>query len=556
MFSTLRQTFGDGDRLLSVEIAPPFDKDRTSMRTACERCRAQKSKCVSGENGCMLCVAKNRKCEYLVISRPQRRTSSAASSGSKSRNDDEDEDDDDNTNNTVVNQPKQSHQARRHKRWSRAQAMRQTSPLSTHLSSPKDQVSVTTASQPSLQDNNTTTNNNNNNNIATGPDVGLEDAQQLFLGALFPDSLGQIPVVFPQFEPDFFGNMAGPTPTAATKSRPGRGGVGVTAEALTSRRDSSKQSNHTSVYSSSSADSLFEYGIDPMDFLMDESRIPTTVAPSSAHGSNRVTTEARPTTTHSSTPPNSAAPSTYSSSSSSSSCCCMMTAVSIYEAMQAQLVWGDPIAGPSAASSPNSTSAGSSYSSGPSWSGSESRTGTTTYHSTTPLMTQQTILKRQKTILLRCDSLVQCGTCWSRPDFVMLIITMCDRILTSLEAVERFVCSRSDDDVNRISSNGTAAAQDMHAMATPSRAGLEVSSLSQSSQMLQPGVGAWQIDDDDEMELVISLIKSRVTRLGNLITMAEGTISANAWPWHERLVQALRKRSNKLLISLSFRHFP
>lgn len=42
MFSTLRQTFGDGDRLLSVEIAPPFDKDRTSMRTACERCRAQK----------------------------------------------------------------------------------------------------------------------------------------------------------------------------------------------------------------------------------------------------------------------------------------------------------------------------------------------------------------------------------------------------------------------------------------------------------------------------------------------------------------------------------
>jgi hypothetical protein len=42
MFSTLRQTFGDGDRLLSVEIAPPFHKDRTSMRTACERCRVQK----------------------------------------------------------------------------------------------------------------------------------------------------------------------------------------------------------------------------------------------------------------------------------------------------------------------------------------------------------------------------------------------------------------------------------------------------------------------------------------------------------------------------------
>jgi hypothetical protein len=493
----------------------------------------------------MLCVAKNRKCEYLVVSRPRRRTSSVASDGSKSRNDD---DDDDDNNNIVVNQHKQSNQARIHKRWSRMQTMRQSSPLSTQSSPPEDQVRVATVSQPSLQDNNNNNNNNNNNSIATGPDVGLEDAQQLILsGALFPDSLGQIPAVFPQFEPaaagDFFGNVAG---------------VGVTAEALTARGDSSKQNNHTSVYSSPSADSLFEFGFDQMDFLMYESRIPTTVAPSSAHDNNKVTTEARPTTTHSSTPPDS--DSTSTSISTSSSCYCMMTAVSIYEALQGQLVWGDPIAGPSAASSPKSPSAGSSYSSGPPWSGSGSGSGTgsgaTTYHSTTPLMTQQTILKRQKTILLRCDSLVRCGTCWSRPDFVMLIITMCDRILTSLEAVERFVCSRSDDDINRVSSNGAAAAVDIQAMATSSRAGLDVSSLSRSSQVLQPRVGAWQIDDDDELELVISLIKSRVTRLGNLITMAEGTISANAWPWHERLVQALRRRSNKLVISSSFRGFP
>ncbi|KAF5579088.1 transcription factor [Fusarium pseudoanthophilum] len=547
MFSTLRQTFGDGDRLLSVEIAPPFDKDRTSMRTACERCRAQK--CVSGENGCMLCVAKNRKCEYLVISRPQRRTSSVASGGSKSRNGDDEDDDDDDNNNAVVNQHKQAQQARRHKLRSRAQSMRQSSPLTTHLSSPKDHQRVITAPQPSPQD-------SNNNNIAAGPDVGLDDAEQQFLSTLFPDTLGQMPPAFPHFDPGFFGNIAGLTPTATSESQAGHSGAGITAEALTTRGDSSEQSNHTSVYSSSSADSLFEYGIDPMDFLLDESRVSTAVAYSSAHDTNRATTKARPTTTHShsSTPPGSVATST-----ASSSCCCMMTAVSIYETMQAQLVWGDPIAGPSTASTPSSTSAGSSYSSGPSWSGSESGSGigaaATAYQSTSPLMTQQTILKRQKMILLRCDSLVQCRSCWSRPDFVMLVMTMCDRILTSLEAVERFVCSRNDDELNKASTNGTATALDVQAMATASRAGLEVPSLSRSSQMLQPGVGAWQIDDDDEMELVISLIKSRVTRLGNLITMAEGTISANAWPWHERLVQALRKRSNKILISLSFRHF-
>ena len=138
----------------------------------------------------------------------------------------------------------------------------------------------------------------------------------------------------------------------------------------------------------------------------------------------------------------------------------------------------------------------------------------------------------------------------------MLITTMCDRILTSLEAVERFVCSRSDDDIDRASSNGAATAIDMQVMAKSSRAGLDVSSLSRSSQVLQPGVGAWQIDDDDELELVISLIKSRVTRLGKLITITEGTISANGWPWHERLVRTLRGRSNKLIMSLSFGGFP
>lgn len=133
----------------------------------------------------------------------------------------------------------------------------------------------------------------------------------------------------------------------------------------------------------------------------------------------------------------------------------------------------------------------------------------------------------------------------------MLIITICDRILTSLEAVERFVCNKKDDDINRISSNGSTTAVDIQAARTE----LD-SSLSTTSQGLQSGVGAWQIDDEDEQEMVISLIKSRVTRLGNLINIAEGTISANGWPWHERLAQALRRRSNKLAISLSFRGFP
>lgn len=480
----------------------------------------------------MLCVAKNRKCEYAVVSRPRRHASSIASGGSKSRND----------NNIVVNQHEQSNQAGTLKRRSRVQITRQSSPLSTTSSSPEDQGRVEQVSRPSLQD----------NSIAIpGPNTGVENAQQLFFsGPLFPDFPGQLPAAFLELDPaagDFFGSVTSPMPTAAAKLEAGLGG-GATAETSTARGDSGKYDDNKSVHTSPSTNSLFEFADNQMDFLMDDSRISTTMA-SNFHN-NKVTTEAQPAT-HFLPPPDLDA----TSNSTSSSCFCMMTAVSIYEALQVQLDWGDPVAGLSPAPSPKSASADSPYSPLSSLSGSGSGTGSgsATCHDTTPLMTQQTILQRQKTILARFESLLGCGTCWSRPDFVMLMITMCDRILTSLEAVERFVCSRTDD-TNRASSNSPAAA-DVNAMAT-SRAELDLPPLSRSPQAQQPRVGAWQIDDDDELELVISLIKSRVTRLGTLIAMAEGTVSANAWLSHERLAQALRRRSNKLLLSLSFRGFP
>ncbi|KAM0351068.1 hypothetical protein ACHAPU_002849 [Fusarium lateritium] len=493
MFSTLRQTFGNIDQLHSVEIVPPFDKERTSMRTACERCRIQKSKCVSGENGCMLCVAKNRKCEYSVVSRPRRRAPSAASGGSKSRSDD---------NNLA-------------KRRSRVQTAGQSSPLTTSSSSPDSQVRVTPDSRSSLQE----------SSIATsGLDTGVEDVQHLFFSdALFPDSLRQMPAVFPPLNPatgDFFGNVAGPMPMAVART--------------TARGDRGKHDDNKSTPNSSSTNSLFEFSVDQMDFLMDNSHIPTATMVPSAHN-HKVTSEAQPAT-HFSSPPDLDTAST--STSSSPSCSCMLTAVSIYEALQVQLAWGDPAAGPSSAPSPRSASTDSPYSSGSSWSG----PGSTT-HLPTPLMTQQTILQHQKSILVRFESL-RCGTCWSRSDFVMLIITMCDRMLTSLEAVERFVSSKTDDR-NGVGSNTNTAAD----------ANADLSHLSRQHQVLPPGMNAWQIDDDDQQELVVSLIKSRVTRLGNLIAMAEGAVSANAWLGHERLAQALRKRSNKLLMSLSFRGF-
>ncbi|OBR05570.1 hypothetical protein CH63R_12273 [Colletotrichum higginsianum IMI 349063] len=220
------------------------------------------------------------------------------------------------------------------------------------------------------------------------------------------------------------------------------------------------------------------------------------------------------------------------SSSVYTSCCsCIFTAMSLHEAVQIDLVWNDLPPDPSAATRPLGEpscelSSAATFPLSPSFQ---------------PLITQQTILHRQKTVLARLDSLLWCGPCWSRSNFVILIITMSERILGSLESVERVVRRKHE--------HGGGGGGTQTATADPANPWLAGKT---GALTPPPSAGGWQIDDDDEQRLVVSLLRSRMARLGSTIAMAEGAVSANAWSSHDRMVQALRKRFNSLLFSLSF----
>ncbi|KAK2028412.1 hypothetical protein LX32DRAFT_694039 [Colletotrichum zoysiae] len=119
---------------------------------------------------------------------------------------------------------------------------------------------------------------------------------------------------------------------------------------------------------------------------------------------------------------------------------------------------------------------------------------------------------------------------------------MSERILGSLESVERVVRRKHEHGGGGGGGTQTATADP----ANPWLAGKT------GAPTPPPSAGGWQIDDDDEQRLVVSLLRSRMARLGSTIAMAEGAVSANAWSSHDRMVQALRKRFNSLLFSLAF----
>jgi len=203
--------------------------------------------------------------------------------------------------------------------------------------------------------------------------------------------------------------------------------------------------------------------------------------------------------------------------SRTTTCPCIITAVSIYEAIQVDLNGGESAAALASEAAANASGPFPSPGSSP------SKSSTTTYRGTfasssqniheapKPLSNQMVLLQRQKTALARFEPLLWCAACWSRSEFVMLMITMCERVLASLDKI-----------------------------------------VLEQQQQRHSHRGIYPNPEDDELELVISLLKSRMARLGNLLAMTEGAVSANGWPSHGRITQGLRRKFNELLFSLSF----
>ncbi|KAM7200685.1 hypothetical protein V8F20_005187 [Naviculisporaceae sp. PSN 640] len=131
------------------------------------------------------------------------------------------------------------------------------------------------------------------------------------------------------------------------------------------------------------------------------------------------------------------------------------------------------------------------------------------------------ILQCQKNVLASCDSFFQCKRCSSKPDYVVLVISMCREMVDGVKALEQITSpealrSRSQRPHEHVGHGDVAKKPRLEA-------------------------GGWQLDDDDEIEIIRHLIQVRITKLRKLVGQLEHAVSAGGHASYGWMVGNLRK---------------
>ncbi|KAJ8130146.1 hypothetical protein O1611_g3486 [Lasiodiplodia mahajangana] len=127
------------------------------------------------------------------------------------------------------------------------------------------------------------------------------------------------------------------------------------------------------------------------------------------------------------------------------------------------------------------------------------------------------MLQCQKDILVSCETLLECKKCSLRSDYVMLIVSMCHEMMNGIGDLSAMLLPGSE----RASSKRSRSESD-----GGRKRGLKA--------------GGWRLDDEDEIQVIKSLIGIRITRLGSLISLLEKAVKANH-PAYEWVIRALRQ---------------
>ncbi|KAI1258589.1 hypothetical protein F5Y18DRAFT_342547 [Xylariaceae sp. FL1019] len=116
------------------------------------------------------------------------------------------------------------------------------------------------------------------------------------------------------------------------------------------------------------------------------------------------------------------------------------------------------------------------------------------------------MLECQKDVLATCGTLLECQSCSLRSQYVLLVVSMCREMANGIEHLSSLILSdRGSQHGSRKRSCSTVDATGMKG--------------------LKPG--GWRLDDEDEMEVIKSLIGIRLTRLRSLVLRLEKGIRQN-----------------------------
>nr|BAV32144.1 hypothetical protein [Sordaria araneosa] len=129
------------------------------------------------------------------------------------------------------------------------------------------------------------------------------------------------------------------------------------------------------------------------------------------------------------------------------------------------------------------------------------------------------ILQCQKNVLASCDSFFQCKRCSSKPDYVVLVISMCREMVDGVKALEQITSPEGPRSRSRRSHLGHTDA----------------------SNKPRLEAGGWQLDDNDEIEIIRHLIQVRITKLRKLVGQLEHMVNAGGHASYGWMVGNLRK---------------
>nr|Q6F5E1.1 RecName: Full=Aspyridones cluster regulator [Neocamarosporium betae]BAD29975.1 transcription factor [Neocamarosporium betae] len=131
------------------------------------------------------------------------------------------------------------------------------------------------------------------------------------------------------------------------------------------------------------------------------------------------------------------------------------------------------------------------------------------------------LLQQQKNTISDCERLLDCVQCIEKSAFVVLLISICGKVLRSVEDASREL--RPRDSVTE----PTTKSKD------PSQACLNIDANS---------ISRHQLDDDDRLVVLGSLFLNRVTKLRSLIAAIEMLVMKRNWHIQRDMVRQLKSR--------------
>lgn len=156
------------------------------------------------------------------------------------------------------------------------------------------------------------------------------------------------------------------------------------------------------------------------------------------------------------------------------------------------------------------------------------------------------ILKNQKAALQGCEISLQCRTCVNRSSYILLVISICEKIMGSLERVvsgpqrpepqDGFSQMPSEMTECQLSGNSLSQRDQMNTDTG------EIGPNRTHDHGLGLSFGWWQLDDDDEKHVVHGLITARIIKLNQVVETIERLVNRQEWCLQGGMVRELRSR--------------